>query len=149
VLQEVFKTVAWKIHTFHRNGTPGAFRGWLKRITEFKVREYWGRAKDEPPAPGGSSAQARLGEIPAEQSHSDTIVSERVLLLRRALELTRDQFESRTWEAVWEVVVEGRGAQEVAEQFGMKVGTLHVYKSRVLRCLRSEFDGLIDDQGDR
>jgi RNA polymerase sigma-70 factor (ECF subfamily) len=148
VIQEVFKTVARKITTFRKDARPGAFRRWLYRITDFKIREYYRRERDEPLAPGGSSAQDRLNQIPAEDSSEDSGVPPSALLVRRALEMIRDQFEPRTWAVVWEVVVEGRGAQDVADQFGMKVGAVHTAKSRVLSYFRRVYQGLLGDQAD-
>jgi RNA polymerase sigma-70 factor, ECF subfamily len=135
VVQEVFKTVVVKIKTFAKDGRPGAFRRWLYSITDFKMRDNWRRRRDEPPAPGGSSAQIQLAEVPAEDFEPDG-VSARCLLVRRALELIRDKFEPRTWEVVWRVVVEGRYAQDVAAEFDMKIGAVHKAKSVVLRRLR-------------
>jgi RNA polymerase sigma-70 factor (ECF subfamily) len=135
VSQEVFKTVVVKIKTFAKDGRPGAFRRWLYSITDFKVRDNWRRTRDEPPARGGSSAQGQLAQVPAEDFEPDAD-SERRLLVRRALELIRHKFEPRTWEVMWRVVVEGRYAQDVAEEFGMKVGAVYKAKSVVLGCLR-------------
>jgi RNA polymerase sigma-70 factor (ECF subfamily) len=150
VIQEVFTTVAVKIKGFAKDGRPGAFRRWLYTITSFKVGDNRRRAAREPAASGGSSAQARLAQVPVEDfepdgeeedvDHSKRYPSdmqrERGLLVRRALELLRDKFEPRTWDVVLSVVVEGRYVKDVAEEFGMKVGAVHKAKSVVLSSLR-------------
>ena len=63
---------------------------------------------------------------------------------RRALDLIRSEFESRTWEAFWGVAV-GRGKPaDVAADLGMTVAAVYMAKSRVLRRLREEFTELLD-----
>jgi RNA polymerase sigma-70 factor (ECF subfamily) len=143
VIQEVFTTVFVKIKGFAKDGHPGAFRRWLYTITSFKVLDIQDNAAGEPDAPGGSSAQARLAQIPAEAVEPDSSEQylsdrqeERLLLVRRALELLRDKFEPRTWEVVLSVVIEGRYVKDVAEEFDMEIGAVHTAKSRVLSRLR-------------
>jgi RNA polymerase sigma-70 factor, ECF subfamily len=145
VIQEVFKTVALRIKTFNKDGNPGAFRRWLYTITDIKLREYWGHKRNESPAAGGNSAQNQLRQLPepALDSSDADISSDRAILVRRALELTREKFEPRTWEVMWQVVVEGRYAQDVALEFGMKVGAVYKAKSVVLSRLRKEYEGIL------
>jgi RNA polymerase sigma factor (sigma-70 family) len=153
-IQEVFKTVAVKIKTFVKDGAPGAFRRWLCTITRFKVCDIRRRAAGEPEARGGSTHQAGLVEVPTNDSESDGEEEkypsdrqmERRLLVRRALEQVEDEFQPRTWKVMWSVVVEGRSAKDVAEQFGMKVGAVYKAKSVVLSRLReslSEYEELL------
>ena len=44
---------------------------------------------------------------------------------------------------MWEVVVEGRCARDVALKFGMKDGAVYTAKSRVLKKLREEYERLL------
>ena len=64
-------------------------------------------------------------------------------LYRRALELIRDEFEERTWQAFWLSAVEGREAPAAAE-LGMSPVAARIAKSRVLARLRAEAEELID-----
>ncbi len=68
----------------------------------------------------------------------------RELLVARALELMQDEFQPATWKACWEVVVAGRPAAEVAAELGLTIGAVYAAKSRVLRRLRRELDGLLE-----
>jgi DNA-directed RNA polymerase specialized sigma24 family protein len=74
----------------------------------------------------------------------------RVLLLRGLVaQIQRDAvFEDRTFQAFWRVAVDGRSAEEVAEELGMKVGAVYTAKSRVLNRLREEFEALGFDSSD-
>jgi RNA polymerase sigma-70 factor (ECF subfamily) len=65
------------------------------------------------------------------------------LVLPIGLELLRAEFESRTWEAFRRVAIEGQPSARVAIELGMSVEAVYQAKSRVLRRLRQEFDGLL------
>jgi RNA polymerase sigma-70 factor (ECF subfamily) len=58
------------------------------------------------------------------------------------LELMRNEFEEPTWRACFECTVNDRPAAEVARELGLSVNAVYVAKSRVLRRLRQELDGL-------
>src|SRR5262249_30818111 len=132
VTQEVFTVVAGKIGGFTK-GEMGSFRSWLYTITRHKAGDHYRRMHAQPAAAGGSAAQARLEELPADapdDSGAEEILSERAILVRRALELVRPEFEPRTWEAAWRVTVEGQGPAEVGAALGMTAGAVHIAKSR-------------------
>ena len=150
VLQEVFSAVAAHLDRF-RNDRPGdTFRGWLMVITRNKALDYFQRRSREPDAVGGTEASRRLQEIRdpvgneiteldnsnSSESSGDDLIFNEVLL--RALESIRGEFQERTWQAFWKVVVEGRTAGDVAGDLAMKPGTVRVAKSRVLLRLRRE-----------
>ena len=65
-------------------------------------------------------------------------------LARRAMELMQAEFEVNTWRACWESVVSDRPAAEIAAELGMTVNAVYLAKSRVLRRLRADLDGLWD-----
>ena len=62
----------------------------------------------------------------------------------RAVELIRGEFEERTWQAFWRVAVEGQAAKDVAKDLGVTASAVRLAKSRVLRRLREEMEGLED-----
>ena len=63
-------------------------------------------------------------------------------LVKRALELIRDQFQPATWQAFWKTVVEGQAGKKVAVDLGLSINAVYIAKSRVLTSLRRELDGL-------
>jgi RNA polymerase sigma-70 factor (ECF subfamily) len=138
VTQEVLAGVAGKLGSFTK-GTAGSFRSWLYTITRHKAADYYRRRQGQPAAAGGSEAQQRLEELPEALSISSTaadLLSERAILVRRAMELVRSEFQPRTWEAAWRVTVDGQSPAEVAAALGMTAGAVHTAKSRVLGRLR-------------
>jgi RNA polymerase sigma-70 factor (ECF subfamily) len=147
VTQEVFATVAAKLADFSQ-GATGSFRSWLYTITRYKAGDHYRRARARPAAAGGSDAQERLEELPAAAADSSgerEQVSERAILVRRALELVRPEFQARTWEAVWRVTVDGQPPAEVAAALEMTAGAVHTAKSRVLGRLRQLLTDLLSD----
>jgi RNA polymerase sigma-70 factor (ECF subfamily) len=56
----------------------------------------------------------------------------------------RAGFENRTWEAFRRVVIDRQSSAQVAMEMGMSVVAVYQAKSRVLRRLRQELDGLLE-----
>ncbi|MBC8353963.1 MAG: sigma-70 family RNA polymerase sigma factor [Planctomycetes bacterium] len=145
VSQEVFRAVANGIGSFRREEPGSSFRGWLWTITRNKLRDYFQWLSSRPSAVGGTDANQQLQSIPDsppdEEHSSDSDLT--AGLAHRALELVRDEFETRTWQAFLRVAIGGQNPAVVAEELGMKVGAVYTAKSRVLRRLREEIEGLI------
>src|SRR5262249_55498467 len=66
-------------------------------------------------------------------------------LVGRALRLMQTEFQPATWKACWETVVNDRPIAEVAEELGLSVASVYAARSRVLRRLREELAGLLDE----
>jgi len=146
VSQETFRAVAAAIGKFQRNRAGDSFRGWLWTITRNKLRDHFRRCAARPGAVGGSVAQQRMLEIPDrppgeddDDSRADTTAG----IAHRALALIESDFEQQTWQAFLRVVVGGQAASDVADDLGMSVGAVYTAKSRVLRRLREEVEGLL------
>ena len=60
------------------------------------------------------------------------------------LDLVRAEFEDRTWEAFRRVAIERQSPARVAVELGMSIQAVYKAKSRVLRRLRQELDGLME-----
>lgn len=142
--QEVFRAVARGLAGFRRDRAGDSFRGWLRTITLNKVRDFIDARRRCPPGAGGSEAAYEFEQLPEPESEAD-LSADRQLLYQRALEVVRTEFEERTWQAFWRVVVEDVPADEAARQLGTTVNAVYLAKSRVLRRLREEFADLIED----
>jgi RNA polymerase sigma-70 factor (ECF subfamily) len=57
----------------------------------------------------------------------------------------QSDFEPATWKACWECVVNGRPAADVSAELGLSVAAVYIARSRVLRRLRDELRGLIEE----
>lgn len=142
VFQEVFRAVAGHIAAFRRDRAGDSFRGWLRTIARNKIRDHFRRQRDQPRAVGGSDAQQRLQAVPEPDLSADDPSEADVLCrqLHRALELIRGEFEERTWQAFWQVQMEGRATDEVGAALGMTAAAVRKAKLRVLRRLRQEVE---------
>lgn len=138
VVQEVFRAVARGIAGFHYARPGDTFRGWLRTITQNKIRDHFREAKGRPLAAGGSTAQQRFMEVAADASESMPQAAPLSGLVHRAAEFIQAEFEDRTWQAFWFAAVERRTSTEVAEQLGMTPGAVRQAKYKVLRRLRQE-----------
>jgi RNA polymerase sigma-70 factor (ECF subfamily) len=146
IFQEVFQAVAEHVRHFRKERKGDTFRGWLRRITQNKVRDHFRRLGREVRGVGGSSAQERLAQHPGPQPAEDPRPADEAerSLFARALDLIRSEFEVRTWTAFWRTAVEGQSAGDVAADLSMSPGAVRVAKSRVLRRLREELGDLPD-----
>jgi RNA polymerase sigma-70 factor (ECF subfamily) len=146
VFQEVFKAVAGGIGSFRKDRPSDRFRGWLHTIVRNKLADHFRRQGTQPAAAGGSEAYQRLQEIEGRGTAAedrDELDALQQLRLR-ALELIRCEFEERTWQAFWRVVAGGETTKDVAGDLGVTSSAVRLSKSRVLRRLREEMEGLED-----
>jgi RNA polymerase sigma-70 factor (ECF subfamily) len=149
VMQEVWGAVCRAIGGFDHAAPGATFRGWLYTITRNKVRDFYRGAADRPRAEGGSTAHSRMAELPESEpseSQADPVTG-MAGLMRRVLELVRQDFEGQTFRAFWRTAVDDRPAAEVAAELGMTVDAVYQAKSRVLRRLREELGSLMPDFG--
>ncbi len=136
LVQEVFLLLMVKLPRF-RYRNDGSFRGWLHTLTINKYRESQRRRKE--------SILDHLDEVPADEARGRLEETEyRLHLVKQALAILQDQFPPSTWRYFEACVVAGVEPQEVADRFGVGVGTVYAAKSKVLARLRAELAGLLD-----
>jgi RNA polymerase sigma-70 factor (ECF subfamily) len=140
VVQEVFQAVATHLTPFSVRGPGGSFRGWLRTITENKIRDQFRRRGGDVNGIGGTEAQRRMHRVPAPSSAceepSPTDQDWDRGFVRRALDAVRLEFEDRTWEAFRRTTIDGRLPADVGAELAMSPGAVRVAKSRVLKRLR-------------
>ncbi|MBS0264702.1 MAG: sigma-70 family RNA polymerase sigma factor [Planctomycetes bacterium] len=139
--QEVFLAVHRGIAKFDPTHPRATFRGWVWTITRNAILQWWRR--NEPAGTGGSTALARLSEIPdpcvdAAGDSPPTDSNDLANLISRALDQIRPELEEHTWEAFWKTAVLGQSATRVAEELSMTSMAVRQAKSRVLRRLRKQ-----------
>ncbi len=146
VFQEVFHAVAAHIASFRKERPADTFRGWLRTITQNKVRDHFRRLGREPGGAGGTDAQVRLAQLPAPLGEEDSAADQRAdrTLFGLGLGAIRGEFEEGTWRAFWGTVVEGRAPKDVAADLSMSPGAVRVAKCRVLQRLRKVLGDLLD-----
>jgi RNA polymerase sigma-70 factor (ECF subfamily) len=144
IFQDVFQAVVASVGSFRKERQGDTFRGWLRRITQNKVRDHFRKRRREAQGEGGSSAQKRMAQLAEPPLVEDLAPEEECGLFARALDLIRGEFEPRTWAAFWRTAVEGRVPRDVATELSMSPGAVRVAKSRVLHRLREELGDLME-----
>jgi RNA polymerase sigma-70 factor (ECF subfamily) len=144
VFQEVFRSVAEHVVGFRRDRPGSTFRGWLRTITRNKIHDHFRRLQGRAQAVGGTDAQLRLlaVAVPEEEDPEEAGLLSRQV--RQALESLRGEFEQRTWQAFWQVQMEGRPTADVGAELGMTAAAVRKAKLRVLRRLREELGDLLE-----
>lgn len=146
VTQEVFVALARDVKRFRSEGGSNSFRGWLWGVTRNQQLGFWRKRSSQPQGGGGTDHHTRMQAIQADDQATlyAEAGEEDAAIARRALELIQMEFEDRTWRAFWQTAVEQKKPQHVAEDLDMSVNAVYLAKSRVLRRLRLELDGMID-----
>jgi RNA polymerase sigma-70 factor (ECF subfamily) len=137
--QEVFLSVATSIAGFRRDRPGDSFRGWLRVITRNKVRDHH---RHMPVEGLGDNAETVVQPVSDEPASPTAEAEELYILYHKAVELIQTDFEERTWQAFWKVVIEGRAPADVAADLGMTANAVYLAKARVLRRLQEEFADL-------
>ena len=138
IVQDIFALLVEKLPTFKYDQTK-SFSGWLRTVTVNKCRDHYRRVKHRPVKTGATAEPAvpdNVEQFSLEEYHQR--------LARRALEVMQSEFQPTTWQACWQSVVCRRPAEEIADELGISVNAVYVAKSRVLRRLREELDGVWD-----
>jgi RNA polymerase sigma-70 factor (ECF subfamily) len=141
LVQEVFTVLVQKLPDFNYDSHK-TFRGWLRTVAVNKWRDGQ-RRKRLPLEPGAPP----LDELPAPEDSDAFADGEfRRHLMRRALEVMRAEFKPVAWKACWETIVQGRSGAEVARELGTTENAVYVSKYKVLRRLRQELEGFLDEE---
>jgi RNA polymerase sigma-70 factor (ECF subfamily) len=139
LVQDVFAVLVEKLPQF-RYDPHGRFRAWLWTIVANKCR-----ARQRRPVAWHQASERELAELPAGDDVAALSEAEyRRHLMHRALQLMQQDFQPATWMAFWECVVAGRAASDVAAELNLSLDAIYTAKSRVLRRLREQLDGLLD-----
>lgn len=144
VVQEVFESAARNLQGIRKETHGTSFRGWLRRITQNKIRDYFRvLARQQDVARGGTDAQRWLmdSEAPGGDSDADPDVASCgvafAAVKKDVVERVRAEFSDRDWHLFWRVVVDGQSAVEVGEEFGVSANAVRLVKMRILRRMRA------------
>lgn len=145
VLQDVLVSVSRAIDSFDYQPQSGRFRAWLYTVTRHAVFDWFTARKQRPLATGDSEFHQLLQQTgqPDESDLWEHDWQQRVF--EWAVERAESNFEPSTWQAFWQVAVEGRSPGQVAGKLGISVGAVYIAKSRVTARIRREIEELGDD----
>lgn len=147
LVQEVLSVVARDVKAFQHNGRRGAFRSWLKTILINRLRYFWRSRNYRPVAGGGTDYQLQLQQFedPASEISAAWDREHDQMVLARLWAMIEPRFSEKTCAAFRRQMMEGRSAAETAQELDMSVNAVLIAKSRVLKELRREGQGLLED----
>ena len=138
LVQDVFLLLIHKLPEFTHNRT-GSFRSWLRTVL---LNQWHTKQRRQTPVTVDGTGRGLDDVTVADDVAAFGEREYQAYLARRALQVMQKDFQSNTWRACWEQVVNGRSAAEVAAELGISEGAAYVAKCRVLRRLRQELAGL-------
>ncbi len=139
VVQEVLVKLLRALPEYHR-GNGQTFRGWLSRIVVNQTKDFR-RRRATRAIPHVDDLPER--EVPSNESEIDE--SEyRSMIIRRARDLIKNDFNDQTWAAFTGVWLDGLPAKEVAAKLSTSINAVYLACNRVLMRLRQVIDGLMD-----
>jgi len=144
--QDVFRAVSAAMPLWQYDPKRGSFRGWLFTVARNKLNDFLTQRKRVSPGSGDSGVQTLLEEQPArdqEEAAWQRDYEQRTFAW--AAEQIRGEFHESTWQAFWQVAVEGKSGDEAARNLGLSVGAVHVAKSRVLARLKKKIKELQEE----
>lgn len=146
VAQEIMAIMIKEIPKFEHSGRTGAFRRWLRNVTANRVRQFWRDGRIRPKATGDSDFRLMLNELEDPNSEMTKRWNEQhdIHVLQQITALIEEEFTDKSMQIFRRHVVSQAPANEVAEEFGITVAGVYQVKSRVMRRLRQEADGLLD-----
>lgn len=145
--QEVFRSVFKNLAGFRKERPQDSFRRWLKTVTRRKVIDHIRRVQKCPEPIGGSDVQDvadAMAHCEGDDSPAE-MDSENKILLRRAMEMVRLEFEVSTWEAFWRTTIDGHAPEDIAKALGVTRNSVYLSRSRVLGRLKAQFAELIEE----
>jgi RNA polymerase sigma-70 factor (ECF subfamily) len=142
----VFLAVWQNLAEFQRDPPRWTFRKWLRTITRNKIIDCWHKeGARSGKAEGGSEAQTRLAELPADEEEEEGRISEETgFLYQRALQLIESSFQPGTIQAFLLYAVEGLAVETVAQRLQISVNTVYLARSRVAKKIRTEFGDVLE-----
>ena len=147
LVQAVLSAVAVELPNFSHNGRTGAFRAWLRNILVNRLRAFRRSQQVRSVCRTNTNVIDRLADV---LDDPDSDLTRRWdddhdrFVARRLLERVRAEFQPKTWQAFQRVAVDGADPDAVAAELGLSVASVYAAKSRVLKRLHEEADGLLE-----
>jgi RNA polymerase sigma-70 factor (ECF subfamily) len=144
--QTVLLAVVKHLPSFAHSGRRGAFRCWLRTIARNALADFWQEFWKTRGTPGDLDPEALLRQIEDPDSNLNRLWDEEHdrYLLRCLLDMMDLEFEESTVKAFHRLALDGAPGTVVAAELGLSVGAVYVARSRVLKRLREEAEGLLD-----
>lgn len=143
--QDVLTAVFESVGRWESDGRPASFRRWLFRITHNAVINAQKRGSRGVHATGETWERLQLAGVPSPEAADQTAfdLEFRREAFRWAAERVERAVSQTTWKAFLRTALEGRPADDVANDLGMSVGGVYTAKCRVLARLKCEVEAFL------
>ena len=147
ITQEVMLILLRELPAFQRQRT-GSFRAWLRNITVNQMRSSLRKSKRYHQA--SAEVKNALEQVESladpqsvaakkwDEEHDRTV-------MQKVIDLVRPTIQPQTWLAFERYAIADIPPAQVAEELGLSLNSVLLAKSRVLKRLREEAKGLVDD----
>lgn len=134
--QEVIAKVWRSIESWTPDPKRGQFRTWLHRVVRNQWIDSMRKLRPGSLGTGDTSVHRNLAETP--ESIEKTIDWEvRRELFLVAAETVRSEVTATTWEAFWRTCIEDQPLPRVAQELGIRLGSVYAARSRVMARIRA------------
>lgn len=142
--QEVMRSVAGAISRFEYDPEKGTFRSWIYTIARNKLNTFFKKDARREKGSGRTTVLKMVEQTVDEKQDPEAIwdLEHRRRMLEWASERVRDHFEEHTWQAFERVALRQEDVAAVAEDLGMKLGSVYVAKSRITAKLRETIESV-------
>jgi RNA polymerase sigma factor (sigma-70 family) len=150
VAQDVFKRVAETIKDFDTNPERGSFRGWLMKLTHWRIADKFeskGKTPVHSPAPagpdgttGGTGTLERVPSPEEEEGDWDSEWQQHVLAM--ALERLARQVKPRHFQVFELYVRQGWPVLKVSRELRINPASVYVIGHRLTKLLKDEVEKL-------
>jgi RNA polymerase sigma-70 factor (ECF subfamily) len=146
VIQEVMQGLVKELPRFRHNRRKGAFRSYLRQMTLHRLQAFWRSRGKRPLLLQEGSADSQLMQLEDSASDLSRLWDEEhnQHVMRGLLELLKPEFNPTVWKAFTRQVFDGANPAEVAAELEIKLEAVYLAKSRILKRLRQEGQGLLD-----
>lgn len=147
ITQEVMMVLVREMPRFDRQRT-GSFRSWLRGITVNQLRIALRKSKKFQQTDNDDQMiEEQLDELadPASIASKKWDEQHDRAVLERIVQVVKGDFKDSTWRAFQRYAIDNEPPALVAQELSMSLNSVLLAKSRVLRRMREEAAGLIDD----
>ncbi len=146
VAQDVFKRVAETIREFEFDANKGSFRGWLMKLTHWRIADQFERRQKLPPQSQASAASDEMGtrtgtmnRIPSPEAEEDEWDREwQQHLLAAAAERIAKQVKPRHFQVFELYVRQQWPVLQVSAELGINPASVYVIGHRLTKLLKVE-----------
>jgi RNA polymerase sigma-70 factor (ECF subfamily) len=147
ITQDVMLVLMRELPVFQRQRT-GSFRSWLRQIAVNQLRTAARKSKK---FNSGSSNEEGVADLVEQLADPQSIASQKWdeeyerVVFKRLVELVRPTVADKMWQAFERYALQDQPAAKVAEELGISLNSVLLAKSRILKQLRTEAKGLLDE----